>query len=154
MTWFSPAVSTDGVFAVLPACHQGFNELYNALWTLEEIPAEVLELCRLRIAQLHRCDSELQRESHPLPAAKREHLADWPSHAGFSDAERACLALCEVYTADPQAITDPQAEAVKTHYGEAGYVALAEAMGLFYGLSRLGLLWGLPQDGQSTGAKS
>lgn len=144
MTWFNPAASTEGLLAALAAGHRGFSELYEALWTLEEIPADVLELCRLRIAQLHRCDSELQRESHPLPATQREHLSEWPSHPAFSDAQRACLALCEVYTADPQAITDTQAEAVKAHYGEAGFVALTEAMGLFYGLSRLELLWRLP----------
>lgn len=143
MTQADPAAC----FAALPEQQRGFAALYASLYTLEAIPARVLELCRLRIAQLHRCSDEWQRESHPVLPAQREHLAAWPDHPAFSAAERACLGLCEVYTADPQAITDEQADAVKTHFGEAGFVALAEAMGIFYGLARLQLLGTLPAAG-------
>ena len=44
---------------------------------------------------------------------------------------------------DPQAITDAQAEAVKSELGDAGLVALIEALGLFYGMTRVRQLWDL-----------
>ncbi len=146
MTWFSTASTRDEVLALLPAFQQGFDTLYASVWKQAVMPAPLLELCRLRIAQLHRCEVEWQRQCCALPSAQREHLSDWHRSPHFDAAERACLELCEVYTAGPAAISDAQADAVKAHFGEAGFVALAEAMGLFFGLTRLSLLWQLPME--------
>ncbi|WP_116364706.1 carboxymuconolactone decarboxylase family protein [Parahaliea mediterranea] len=146
MTWFSQATTRDDVFATLPAFQPGFDALYASLWSQDAIPPALLELCRLRIAQLHRCDVEWQRPSIAVPEAQRENLQHWHRHPAFGAVERACLDLCEVYTADPAAITDAQADAVKAHVGEPGFVALTEAMGLFFGLTRLSLLWQLPPE--------
>jgi len=143
MAWLGEGERREDLLAVLPKLAQQFEGLYQQLWQLPYVPAQTLELCRLRVAQLHACDAEFARSEVELPADKREHLSRWPSHPGFSEAERACLALAEVYTADPQAITDEQADAVKACYGEPGLVALLEALGLFYGLTRLSLLWRL-----------
>jgi hypothetical protein len=54
---------------------------------------------------------------------------------------------------DCSAITDAQADAVKAHIGEEGLVALLQALGVFDGLIRLGLIWqakpaGVRQHGQ------
>lgn len=145
MTWTGP-VTRDQPFAALPECQRGFEALYGTLWRLEEIPAEVLELCRLRVAQLHRSEAEWARREVAVGEDRRAALKDWHSSAAFGEAERACLAFTEVYTMDPQAITNAQADAVKAAWGEAGLVALVEALGLFYGLTRLGLLWDLPPE--------
>ncbi|GAB3290102.1 carboxymuconolactone decarboxylase family protein [Parahaliea aestuarii] len=147
MTWFSPATSRDGVLSTVPDFQRGFDALYASLWSQQAMPAAILELCRLRIAQMHRCEVEWQRKSFALPQEQRDQLKDWHRSPAFSAAERACLDLCEVYTADPAAISDAQADAVKAHFGEAGFVALAEAMGLFFGLTRLSLLWQLQPEG-------
>jgi alkylhydroperoxidase family enzyme len=144
MTWFSPAATREEVLAILPDAGGGLSALYGALWQLSEIPPPVLELCRLRVAQLHDSPLEWQRQEVALEPDKRERLPHWHRDAAFSPAERACLAFTEVYVMDPQAITDAQADAVKAAYGEPGLVALVEALGLFYGLTRLGQLWGLP----------
>ncbi|MBA6414331.1 hypothetical protein H2508_14540 [Parahaliea sp. F7430] len=143
MAWLNNAATRDEVLANLPNYQAGFNALYATLWQLKEIPAQTLELCRLRIAQLHRCELEWQREELAIPPAQREALQNWPTSALFNEAQQACLAFTEIYTMDPQAISDEQADAVKKAYGEAGLVALIEALGLFYGLTRLTQLWGL-----------
>jgi len=79
-----------------------------------------------------------------IPASQLDNLTRWESDNCFSVAERACLAFTEVYAMDVQALTDEQADAVKTHFGDAGLVLLVEALGIFDGMTRLSLLWRLP----------
>jgi alkylhydroperoxidase family enzyme len=143
MGWVSSANDRDSTLGVLQDLAAPFSALYQSLWTQPHLPAEVLELCRLRLAQLHRCDVELQRCEFELPAGKVEHLARWDTDKGFSDAERACLAFTEVYAMDAQALTDEHAQAVKSHFGDAGMVLLVEALGILDGMTRLSLLWQL-----------
>ena len=118
----------------------------SRLWTQPHLPAEVLELCRLRLAQLHRCAVEMQRHDCELPADKRNNLASWNTHGSISAAERACLAFTEVYAMDAQALTDEHAAEVKAHFGDAGLVLLVEALGILDGMTRLSLLWQLPAN--------
>jgi alkylhydroperoxidase family enzyme len=152
MVWVSSALDRASTIAVLPEIAGAFAELYRALWTQPHIPPETLELCRLRLAQLHRCDVELQRHECALTCDKREQLANWNTDSRFADAERACLAFTEVYAMDTQAITDELAEAVKLHFGDSGLVFLVEALGILDGMTRLSLLWQLPAlPGAQTG---
>ena len=46
-------------------------------------------------------------------------------------------------------MTDDMADAVKAQYGEPGLVALVQALGLFYGRTRISQLWGLDQASES-----
>jgi hypothetical protein len=46
---------------------------------------------------------------------------------------------------DAQALTDEHAEAVKSHFGDAGMVLLVEALGILDGMTRLSLLWQLTE---------
>jgi len=143
MGWVSSAIDRESTLGVLPTLEVPFAALYQSLWTQPHLPAEVLELCRLRLAQLHCCEVELQRCEFELPPEKIEHLAHWDTDQRFSDAERDCLAFTEVYAMDAQALTDEHAQAVKSHYGDAGMVLLVEALGILDGLTRLSLLWQL-----------
>lgn len=144
MGWVSSSDDRESTIQVLPRIADSFTPLYQSLWTQPHVPAPTLELCRLRLAQLHRCEVEWQRSDCALPAAKRDGLSRWDSDAQFSDAERACLAFTEVYAMDVSAITDAHADAVKAHYGDAGLVFLVEALGILDGMTRLSLLWQLP----------
>lgn len=134
------------MLGILPDIATPFTALYQSLWRQPHLPMEVLELCRLRLAQLHCCEVELQRSEMALVAEKRSRLARWDIDEAFSDAERACLAFTEVYAMDAQALTDAQAEAVKAYFGDAGLVLLIEALGVFDGMTRLSLLWKLSDD--------
>lgn len=123
--------------------------LWQAVWRQGHVPAPVLELCRLRLAQLHGATRELA--ATPPPGA-REGLdasnvasvlaGSWTREPRFSAAERAALEFAEVYGQDPQAITDELAAAVKSRFGEAGLVALIEALGVIDGRIRLGMMLG------------
>jgi alkylhydroperoxidase family enzyme len=144
MNWVNSGTDRQSTIAVLPDIAAAFTSLYQSLWTQPHLPPAILELCRLRLAQLHQCTVELQRQEYVTPDDKREHLTHWDTDSRYSDAERACLAFTEVYAMDTQAITDELAEAVKQHVGEAGFVLLVEALGILDGMTRLSLLWQLP----------
>ena len=117
------------------------GELYRSLWRQEYLPPQTLELCRLRLAQLHRCEQESRRSDWDVADGKRAELAAWPGDPQFSAAERACLEFTELYAMDVLAISDEQAAAVQAHFGDAGLVMLIEALGIFDGKTRLALLW-------------
>jgi alkylhydroperoxidase family enzyme len=144
MNWLNSGTDHQSTIAVLPDIAAAYDALYQSLWRQPHLPAEILELCRLRLAQLHRSAVELQRQEQPIMEGKRDHLNNWDTDSRFSDAERACLAFTEVYAMDTQAITDELAEAVKLHVGDAGLVLLVEALGILDGRTRLSLLWQLP----------
>lgn len=144
MSWVSNAIDRDATIRVLPEIAEAFGGLYQSLWTQSYLPVEILELCRLRLAQLHQCAVEMQRHDCDVSVEKRENLSRWNTDRRFSEAERGCLAFTEVYAMDVQALTDEQAVVVKTHFGDAGLVLLVEALGIFDGMTRLSLLWQLP----------
>ena len=143
MSWLAGAADRQQVLAATPELADSYAQLYAQLWTLPHLPARSLELCRLRLAQLHNSAVEWKKSEAELAPGQRLALAEWPSSELFDAEERACLEFCEVYAMDTQAITDAQAESVKQHYGDAGLVALVEALGLFDGMTRLSLLWQL-----------
>ncbi len=108
--------------------------LWQAVWRQPHVPARVLELCRLRLAQLHGAPGELRAQP---PSGVRADLK-----GARSSAEHAALEFAEVYGQDPQAITDELTAAVKAHFGETGLVALIEALGVIDGRIRLGMMLG------------
>ena len=115
-----------------------FTEL---LWQAPGIDPVTLELCRLRVAQLHGAHAALaeRRPEARLAGLAEERiarLADYGSDPAFSKAERACLELSELFVMDPSAIDDATFATVRDALGEAGTVALLEALAVFDGFSR------------------
>ena len=150
MSWFSDRESWQATVSLTPSIADHFDKFEASYWQLPQIPAQVLDLCRLRIAQIHRCDVELARRATTLHSDKHDALANWTRSDLFSDAERAGLEFAEMYAIDVSAISDAQADAVKKHFGDAGLVALVQALGLFYARCRMSQLWDLPAG--ATGA--
>lgn len=149
MSWIAEDLSREQIMQRLPTIGEHFQRLYGSFYQLSQLPPETVELCRLRLAQLHRSAADFALEEYPLTAGKREQLQDWHSASAFSTGERACLAFTEVHAMDCSAITDAQADAVKQHYGEVGLVALLQALGVFDGFIRLGLMWQAAPAGSS-----
>lgn len=143
MVWFSDARTTTDVLAQHNTLSPLFMEFYASLGRQTHVPIDTLELCRQRVAQLHENGAELLQQACDVSRQQYAELVSWPSSSRFSDGERACLALAEVYCMDVQAISDEQADAVKAHYGDAGLVALLQALGMYYGLARMSQVWGL-----------
>jgi hypothetical protein len=144
MSWLASGGDRSSTMGALPQVAACFDALYDSLWTQPHLPAVILELCRLRLAQLHRSDVEWERRGVDVAASKRDALHRWDSDPQFGAPERACLAFTEVYAMDAQAITDTLAQGVKEHFGDAGLVLLVEALGILDGMTRLSLLWQLP----------
>jgi alkylhydroperoxidase family enzyme len=146
MSWIKSNINDCvDITELVPDTAKLFNAFYNSFWHLSQIPATTLEVCRLRLAQLHRSELEYSREEQKLPVEKRSEISNWVKSTVFTDAERACLAFTEVYAMDPQALTDELANNVKAHYSDDGLVAFIEALGMFNGLTRIGQLWQLDE---------
>ncbi len=126
-----------------------FADFQRSFDCLPQLPRSVLPLCKIRMDQLHGMLGE--NESQDCDVANNladltKEVRQWTDSDQFSDAEKACLAFTEVYAMDVHAITDAQADAVKEHVGEPGLVALVQALGVFYGSSRLRKLWRIGGD--------
>jgi hypothetical protein len=148
MSWINSGTDRSSVLAAAPELARKFNTFYASFWDQSHISVQTLELCRLRLAQLHNCTAEWQREDCKLPPRKRDNIARWDKEDSFTAPERACLELAEVYAMDPSAITDEHADVVKQYYGDTGLIVLLEALGVFDGMARMSLLWQLPSDSE------
>jgi alkylhydroperoxidase family enzyme len=122
---------------------------FHALfWQDGRIDPVVLELCRLRIASLLRCESELRARYEParragLTEGKIAALTAWPKAPDFTARERACLAFAEAFVMDVHSIDDDLAAAVTEHLSPAEMVAFTEALAVFDGFMRFRLVLGL-----------
>ena len=134
MSWLvSGAVSRNDVLALHPplaADHQG---LLDQVWASSVDPI-VLEYCRLRTATLLG-NSHAWGEPRSSAAAAAgldeslvASLAQWPTHPGFDDDTRACLALAEQYVIDVHGITDDQVRDLETRIGADGVITLTTAL--------------------------
>jgi alkylhydroperoxidase family enzyme len=156
MTWL-PAQAQgetplDRVFGLRPNLYAAYRDFAALFWERRVLPPRVLELCRLLVARLHGCESELRLRHRPaLEAGLREaQVAALGSgdESEFDAAERACLRFAEMFVRDPHAICDEDAAAVAAQVGEPGLVALAEALAVFDGFCRFRILLGVePETG-------
>ena len=113
-----------------------FARLSASLWQQPYVTAELLELCRLTLARLHRDEIEIAAVNPRLPPGqpgpqRRAAVlagATYKSPA-FTPAEKAILLFTECYALDAQTIADEVAQEAKDHLGEPGLVFLIEALG-------------------------
>jgi len=131
----------ERTFALRPNLFAAWREFASLFWEKRLVDPVILELCRLRIAQLHEARFPLStrmREAREagLDEAKLAALTEWWRSPGFSDLERSCLRFAEQFAMDAQAIGDDEAKPVIAALGDAGTVAFIEALALFDGFSR------------------
>ena len=118
-----------------------FARLWGKLWQQPYIAADLLDLCRLTFARLHK-DAPEQGVNNPragsLTAERRQAVLQSRAFddPAFSAADRAVLMFAEYYWTDTQSIPDDAADDVKAHIGEAGLVFLIEALGCIDGRIR------------------
>ena len=121
----------DAVFGLRPDLYDAYRDFASVFWTHELVDAGILDACRARCAQL------LQAPGAPeVPVA-----ADDPTSA-----LAACLALAEQFVIDPHGVTAEMRDAVVVHVGDAGLVALVEALALFDGFTRFRTLLAITPD--------
>jgi hypothetical protein len=141
----------DAALALLPGLQGAHQHLHDRIWD-GPISAATLERCRLRMAQLLRSPRALGERSPRvgLDDDAVARLSRWYEDPTLDGGDRACLAFAELFVIDPHAITDEQAAAVTTAYGDAGLVHLTTALGLWDNLHRfdnaLALLAGTTEE--------
>jgi alkylhydroperoxidase family enzyme len=144
----------DRVFGLRPDLYEPFRAFYATFWTHQLLDPVVLELCRLRVAQLLRCPSEQQLRYEPARRAgltedQVARLPRWPTDEQFTPAHRAALAFAEQFVIDVEGIDATLRDPVVDHFGVAGLVALCEALALFDGFCRFRILLGVDADPES-----
>jgi alkylhydroperoxidase family enzyme len=145
MSWLPElAEGTDPfarVFALRPNLFEAWRDFAALFWQRRLVDPVVLELCRLRVAQL--LDARYPqsiRTPEALAAGLEEAqvaaLASWWTSDAIGASARACLRFAEQFVLDARAISDADAAAVVEALGEPGTVAFVEALAIFDGFSR------------------
>ncbi len=147
MTWLEGAEGDppfDAVLGLRPELRDLYRAFYGKLWDEQLLPASILELCRLRVAQLHECESELavRDEGAGVDQEQLDALAHWQESDRFSAAEREALLLAEKMPWQHHEITDEEHAALRAHFGDEGTVALTVGIALFDANCRLRLVLG------------
>ncbi len=111
MTWLpvdsGPAAERDAVLSLKPEFYAGLRNLLEIGWRATD--ARLLDLCRLRVAQMMSTRAELAGSDEDVLA----ELDDWRSSAAFGARERAALDYAEQYHIHHSGLTDEQ----KTEFG-------------------------------------
>lgn len=145
MTTQPTSLNLDSKLTAAGPTATAFQQMWETLWQQSILPPALLELCRLRLAQLHRAEEELtvHNAAADLSPAKAAVLleGDYTRDARFTPAELAVLEFTEVYAQDLSAISDEQAAAVKKHFGDKGLIVLVKALGFIDGRIRMARLW-------------
>jgi hypothetical protein len=111
----------DAVFGLRPDLYDAYRDFESVFWTHRLLDAEILDASRARCAQVLRADGA---PHEPLTADDPSSLL------------AACLALAEQFVIDPHCVTAEMRDAVVAHVGDAGLVALVEALAVFDGFTR------------------
>lgn len=139
LTWADAVrLAPDGFAAV--------EDAQRTMW--DRVDPVLLELARLRIAQLLGADSAVAMRSRRASAAglTEDIVADlrrWPTSPQFGERERQCLALTEQFLVDVNGITDEQVAVVVDSLGAAATHAFVGALWAFEQVLRLCLVLGI-----------
>jgi len=152
MTWLTAtaagASEFDRVFGLRPNLYDDYRDFISLFWSLRPIDPVILELCRLRIAQLLGGDAppHFERRSgggNQLLPERIAALEEWRTAGVFSERERACLAFAEKFVLNPHGVTDEDAAAVATHLSDKEMIAFTEALAVFDGFTRFRIILGI-----------
>ena len=129
-TWFpvaAPAATVDDadgpgarvgvlerVANLRPAYGEALRAVEAAVWGQDQVEPEVLELCRLRIAQMLGADPSLT--APPVGVAPDAtlvaQLRQWPTADVFTERQRVALGFAEQLVVDAQGVNDEHAASV------------------------------------------
>jgi len=145
---FGAGTTTDEVIAVTLAAHPAvaasLASAHEAAWQV--VDPVLLELCRLRLAQLFGDTAELARRTPAALAAGLDEsmvtgLSGWPRSPQFGPRERACLAFCEQFFVDVANVTMDETDAVAAELGVQGLADFVSALLVIEQRLRLRLTW-------------
>lgn len=136
MPWLAPSplprdIDTDLDGLLASAAVVGGEWRRYADLILGQAPAELAELLRLRVAQLHECDPAAGRSLAELAREQVEALAGWERSSAFSPVERDALAIADKWPWRVHDVSDGELAALSTKLGVKDAVALLAALSLF-----------------------
>ena len=124
------------VMAHRPEIFATMQAHFGAVLNTGTVPTKLKELIIVRTSQVNVTPYCLA--SHTILARglgwtddQLSHLADWPTRADFTPAEKAALRLAETVTRNANAVSDEQFAELRSFYSEGEIVELLCATGLF-----------------------
>jgi len=138
----------DRVFGLTPTAYEAFRDVDGALWDPARVDPALVELCRLRIAQLVGCDAELdvrhdQARDAGLTDEKIAELRRWPTSPRYSHTDRAVLEFAEKFVIDASSVDDGDCQALREHLSDPEIAALTTAVALFDAMARFQVALGI-----------
>ena len=139
--------SFDDVVGACPEYAAALRDIEDAIWNQHLVPPLILELCRLRIAQVLGCGVALdyrtpQALADQFDEALVDSLTSWPTSGCFDRRLRACIGYAEQLLIDAQEVSDELCRAVIDEVGEGGFLVLTYACGLFETTQRARIVLG------------
>jgi alkylhydroperoxidase family enzyme len=140
----------DEVLALTPAA-EAFRRFRDAVWADTFSDPRLLELCRLRMAQILGRDAT-SMPRHPeavsmgLDDGQVLALGAWLSSPLFSARDRAVLAFAEQVLIDPHGVTDDDCKLVRTYLTDPECAALTMGLALIEAILRVELVLGADEQ--------
>jgi hypothetical protein len=139
----------ERVLSLRPDLLERYRAFYGALWDEAVLPDRLLELCRLCIAGLNRCEAEsaIAHASSGVTVAERASLARRELPSSVTDLERRVLDVASKVPFEIHGVEDDEIAALRNELGDDGLVALMVALPLFDSNCRLRLVLEIePED--------
>jgi alkylhydroperoxidase family enzyme len=129
----------DRVLAPLPEVASALDRLNSAAWAA--VDPELLDVCRLRVAMLLGCETELALGSTATSSLTLEDVRSWTTSDRVSPRQRACLAFAEQFVIDVKNLDDNTVSDVTEQLGVEGLVNFVSALLVIEQRQRLQLTW-------------
>jgi alkylhydroperoxidase family enzyme len=131
-----------------PQVYEHLATLETQLWNDGTIEPPLMELIRLRAAQILDAPAELERRTPAavaagLDEAMVEQLSMWPTSPLFDERQRAVLSWSEQWIIDPEQITDDDAVRLRASLDDKECAALSTVLAVFESLTRTRVALGL-----------
>jgi alkylhydroperoxidase family enzyme len=139
------SATLDGLLDLRPDLNEPYRDFVGIFWARRLVDPIVLDLCRLRVAQLLGCASQLDERTRAavdvgLTEEQVARLPEWPTSACFTAAQRAALGYAEQFVLDPHGVDDAMRAELHEHFSGGEAVALTEALALLDGFTRIQVL--------------
>jgi alkylhydroperoxidase family enzyme len=130
--------------ALSPRTWERFVAMYQQVWCPPVADPVLLELARLRMAQLLQSDADLRLRFKPaadggLTETKVAELPRWSTSPLFTEAERTVVAFTELFAIDAHAVGEEQCAAVTAVLPRPAVAGLTLALAIFEAAMRLRL---------------
>ena len=141
MAWIHDSATTDSLLSLIPSTNERIRELHDSLWNESDADPVILELCRIRMAQLIGSPADLAVRYQPALADglgddRLETLGEWPISDLFDERDRAALNFAEKYVIDAHSITDADCARMNEHFNPEQIAALTTGLAMFDAMAR------------------